>query len=126
MNSEYLLTLNDLNNQSPKYIETLFALSNGHLGIRSSSVLKGKTTHGNPGTFINGFYDTHPIVYGEWAYGYAKNHQTIVKLPDIRSLIIEIDGEKSNETDWLVEQTDFQLNMKTGMLEERYEIETSQ
>ncbi|MGX7264824.1 glycoside hydrolase family 65 protein [Enterococcus crotali] len=124
MNSEYLLTLNDLNNQSPEYIETLFALSNGHLGIRASSVLKGKTTDGNPGTFINGFYDTHPIVYGEWAYGYAKNHQTIVKLPDIRSLIIEIDGEKSNETDWFVEQTDFQLNMKTGMLEERYDIET--
>lgn len=124
MNSEYLLTLNDLKNQNPDYIETLFALSNGHVGVRASSILKGKTTQGNPGTFINGFYDTHPIVYGEWAYGYAKKHQTIVKLPDIRSLIIEIDGEKSSEADWLTTQTDFQLNMKTGMLEERYEIET--
>ncbi|WP_086443847.1 glycoside hydrolase family 65 protein [Candidatus Enterococcus lemimoniae] len=124
MNSEYLLTLNDLNNQNLDYIETLFALSNGHVGVRASSILKGKTRQGNPGTFINGFYDTHPIVYGEWAYGYAKNHQTIVKLPDIRSLIIEIDGEKSTEADWRTTQTDFQLNMKTGMLEERYEIET--
>lgn len=124
MNSEYLLTLNDLKNQNPDYIETLFALSNGHVGVRASSILKGKTTQGNPGTFINGFYDTHPIVYGEWAYGYAKKHQTIVKLPDIRSLIIEIDGEKSSEADWRTTQTDFQLNMKTGMLEERYEIET--
>lgn len=126
MNFEYLLTLNDLKNQIPEYIETLFALSNGHVGIRASSVLQGKTKQGNPGTFINGFYDTHPIVYGEWAFGYAKNHQTIVKMPDIRGLLIEIDGEKSNEADWLTNQTDFQINMATGMLKERYEIETLQ
>ena len=47
--------------------ETLFALGNGYLGMRGTFE---EGTRGTPfapteGTFINGFYESAPIVYGE-------------------------------------------------------------
>lgn len=43
--------------------ETMFALSNGYLGIR------GAVEEGTPvreaGTYLNGFYEHRPISYGE-------------------------------------------------------------
>lgn len=123
-NSDFLLKLSDVGNDNPEYLETLFALSNGHIGVRASEPIKRIETIGNPGSFINGFYDARPIGYGEWAYGYAKNHQTIVKLPDIRGIVIEIDGERSDQTQWSITKESFQLNMHRGKLEESYLIRT--
>jgi alpha,alpha-trehalose phosphorylase len=49
--------------------ETIFATGNGYIGMR------GNYAEGRPvfqsGTFINGFYESWPIVYGEEAYGFA-------------------------------------------------------
>lgn len=60
--------------------ETLFALSNGHLGIR------GTLEEGAPveevGTFLAGFYDTRPITYGESAYGFPRVGQSMLACPD--------------------------------------------
>ena len=99
-------------------------LVTGIFGVRASEPIKTGALIGNPGTFMNGFYDSHPIVYGEWAYGYAKNHQTIVKLPDIRGIFLEIDGERSNLTQWSITKESFQLDMHRGKLEESYLIRT--
>ena len=49
--------------------ETIFSVSNGYLGMR------GNFDEGTPffqnGTFVNGFYESWPITYGEEAYGFA-------------------------------------------------------
>ncbi|MBP2098961.1 glycoside hydrolase family 65 protein [Enterococcus rivorum] len=123
-NSEFLLKLSDVGNDSPEYLETLFTLSNGHVGVRASEPIKRGFVVGNPGTFMNGFYDSYPIVYGEWAYGYAKNHQTIVKLPDIRGIVLEIEGERSDQSQWSITKEAFYLDMHRGKLEESYLIRT--
>jgi alpha,alpha-trehalose phosphorylase len=34
-----------------------------------------------PGTFVNGFHETWPIVHAEEAYGFARTGQTIVNAP---------------------------------------------
>lgn len=123
--SEFILTLDDLGSQQQKNIETLFALSNGHLGIRASHPLKvGELYSGNPGTFMNGFYESHEIVYGEMAYAYAKNHQTMVKLSNLRGIVLKIEDEHSSEKEWSVQTESFSLNMKNGLLNESYLIET--
>jgi len=61
-------------------METLFTTANGYLGIR------GCHEEGAPvfqsGTFVNGFYESWPIVYGEEAYGFARTGQTIVNDAD--------------------------------------------
>ena len=50
--------------------ESLFATGNGYLGMRGNFE-EGSPAHEN-GTFVNGFYESWPIVYGEEAYGFAK------------------------------------------------------
>ena len=58
--------------------ESVFALGNGFIGMRGN--LEEQTATGAEtiqGSFLNGVFDAEPIVYGESAYGYAKNHETI-------------------------------------------------
>lgn len=119
----FLLELTDIGNKVPEYIETIFTLSNGHIGVRASMPIKQKNNNGNPGTFVNGFYDIQPIIYGEWVYGSAKSHQTIVKLPSLREIVLIIDGKRSDEENWLIERETFELNLLTGSLNESYKIE---
>ena len=60
-------------------LETTLAVANGYLGMRGGSRRAAPTPHG---TFINGFYETWPIPYGEKAFGFAKTGQTMVNVPD--------------------------------------------
>jgi alpha,alpha-trehalose phosphorylase len=71
--------------------ETTFSTANGYLGMR------GGFQEGSPsflhGTFINGFYETWPIPYGEKAYGFAKTGQTMVNVPDGKIIRLYVDDE---------------------------------
>jgi len=71
--------------------ETFFSTANGYLGMR------GSFEEGSPvfqsGTFVNGFYDSWPIVYGEEAYGFAKTGQTIVNVTDSKIIKLYVDDE---------------------------------
>jgi alpha,alpha-trehalose phosphorylase len=64
-------------------LETMLAL--GYLGMRGCPEegrfrdLKRRPNAEN-GTFISGFDETRPILYGEEAYGFAKTGQTICNL----------------------------------------------
>jgi alpha,alpha-trehalose phosphorylase len=71
--------------------ETLFALGNGYLGMRGNFE-EGRPVFQN-GTFVNGFHETWPIVYGEEAYGFPKTGQTIVNVPDGRIMKLYVDDE---------------------------------
>ena len=48
--------------------ESVFALSNGHIGLRGN--LDEGEPYGLPGTYLNGFYETRPLPYAEAGYGY--------------------------------------------------------
>lgn len=84
-----------INKDNIKSNETLFALANGHLGVRGNIEESdfNKEYVDNIGTYVNGFYESSPIIYGENAYGYAKKHQTICKLPNGHIVNFAIDGE---------------------------------
>ena len=71
--------------------ETVFALSNGYLGVRGT--LRRGTPGASPGTFVNGFHETWPIVHAEEAYGLARIGQTIVNVPDATILQLYVDDE---------------------------------
>ena len=71
--------------------ETFFSTANGYLGIRGAFE-EGQPAHDN-GTFVNGFYESWPIVYGEEAYGFAKTGQTIVNVPDGKIIKLYVDDE---------------------------------
>jgi alpha,alpha-trehalose phosphorylase len=71
--------------------ETLLALANGYLGLRGN--LDEGTPSFEPGTYINGFYETRPIQYGERAYGYPDNGQTMLNVTDGKVITASVDGE---------------------------------
>ena len=71
--------------------ETLFTMGNGNIGMRGDTEEKAGTFH--KGTYINGFFDKETILYGENAYGYAKNHETILNLPDAKRIELCVNGK---------------------------------
>ena len=58
--------------------ESVFALSNGHIGLRGN--LDEGEPHGLPGTYLNGFYEIRPLPYAEAGYGYPESGQTVVNV----------------------------------------------
>ena len=95
--------------------ETMFALGNGYLGMRGCFEEGGPI--GQNGTFINGFYETWPIIYPENAYGLATTGQTIVNVTDSKNIKLYVDDEPF----WLphanIRSFDRRLNMKSGTLD---------
>lgn len=71
--------------------ETIFSLSNGYLGMRGNFDEGGPI--GQNGTFINGFYESWPIVYPETAYGLATTGQTLLNVTDTKIIKLYIDDE---------------------------------
>jgi alpha,alpha-trehalose phosphorylase len=103
-------------------LETMLALGNGYLGMRGCPEEGGPTAEN--GTFINGFYETRPIVYGEEAYGFAKTGQTIVNVTDSKIIKLFVDDEPF----WLPTahcvRYDRRLNMQAGTLDREILWET--
>ena len=71
--------------------ETVFSLGNGFLGVRGSFE-EGRPAL-VPGTFVNGFHETWPIVHAEDAPALAKTGQTIVNVPDATIIKLYVDDE---------------------------------
>ena len=92
--------------------ESLFALSNGWLGVRGVWE-QGRPVY-EPGVLVNGFHETWPITYPESAYGFASKGQTIVYLPDPSGLRVSVDGRLLDLVDAEVERI---LDFSTGVLE---------
>src|SRR5437879_1141816 len=103
-------------------LETMLALSNGYLGMRGCPEEGGPNAENS--TLINGFYETHPIVYGEEAYGFAKTGQTIFSVTDSKIIKLFVDDEPF----WLPNANllsyDRRLNMKSGTLDREILWET--
>jgi alpha,alpha-trehalose phosphorylase len=102
--------------------ETMLALGNGYLGIRGCPEEGGP--YAENGTFINGFYETRPIVYGEDAYGFARTGQTICNVTDSKIIKLFVDDEPF----WLPNahcvRYDRRLNMQSGTLDREILWET--
>jgi alpha,alpha-trehalose phosphorylase len=71
--------------------ETALALSNGFIGIRGTYDESRPSLF--PGTFVNGFHETWPIVHAEQAFGLARTGQTIVNAPDASVIRLYVDDE---------------------------------
>ena len=95
--------------------ETMFALGNGYLGMRGCFEEGGPI--GQNGTFINGFYESWPIIYPENAYGLAKTGQTIVNVTDSKNIKLYVDDEPFWLPHATVRSFDRRLNMKSGTLD---------
>ena len=71
--------------------ESLFALSNGHLGLRGN--LDEGEPHGLPGTYLNSFYEIRPLPYAEAGYGYPEDGQSVVDVTNGKIVRLLVDDE---------------------------------
>jgi alpha,alpha-trehalose phosphorylase len=71
--------------------ESVFALSNGHIGMRGN--LDEGEPFGLPGTYLAGFYETRPLPYAEAGYGYPEDGQTVVNVTNAKIIRLLVDDE---------------------------------
>jgi len=71
--------------------ESVFALSNGHIGLRGN--LDEGEPHGLPGTYLNSFYETRPLPYAESGFGYPQGGETIVDITNGKIVRLLVDDE---------------------------------
>ena len=71
--------------------ESLFALSNGHIGLRGN--FDEGEPHGLPGTYLNSFYEVRPLPYAEAGFGYPEAGQTVVDVSNGKVLRLMVNDE---------------------------------
>jgi alpha,alpha-trehalose phosphorylase len=94
--------------------ESLFALSNGHVGLRGN--LDEGEPYGLPGTYLNSFYETRPLPYAEAGYSYPEDGQSIVDVTNGKILRLLVDDEPFDVRDGDLEAHERVLDMRAGTL----------
>jgi len=80
-----------LNVEDPARAESLFALSNGHIGLRAN--LDEGEPHGLPGTYLNSVHELRPLPYAEAGYGYPESGQTVINVTNGKLIRLMVDDE---------------------------------
>jgi alpha,alpha-trehalose phosphorylase len=71
--------------------ESVFALSNGHVGLRGN--LDEGEPYGLPGTYLGGFFEVRPLPYAEAGYGYPEDGQTVVNVTNGKIIRLLVEDE---------------------------------
>lgn len=102
--------------------ESIFALSNGHLGLRGNFE-EGEPV-GAPGTYLNGFYEERPLPYAEAGYGYPESGQTLVNITDGKLIRLTVDDELFDVRYGHLHRHKRSLDFRTGLLTREVEWES--
>jgi alpha,alpha-trehalose phosphorylase len=71
--------------------ESIFALANGHLGMRGN--LDEGEPFGLPGTYLGGFYESRELPYAEAGFGYPEAGQTVVNVTNGKIIRLLVEDE---------------------------------
>lgn len=93
-------------------VASLFTVGNGNLGIRGFA----DYDHQHSGVFLNGVFETEPILYPENSFGNAKNHQVIASLANPVALTLFRNGEPLNANSANLTGQMCRLDLETGVL----------
>lgn len=98
--------------------ETVFALGNGYIGMRGTFVegYSGPIGTGIEGTYLNGFYESEAIKYGEIAYGYPEKGQTMLNVANSKIVKLFIEDEEFDMLSGKVLDYKRTLSLKEGIL----------
>jgi alpha,alpha-trehalose phosphorylase len=70
--------------------ESVSGLPNGYLGLR------GNLDEGDPvflaGTYLNGFHETRPIIYGEYRHGFPRRSETLLNVTGGKLIRLRVNG----------------------------------
>jgi len=103
--------------------ESVFALSNGHIGLRGS--LDEGEPYALPGTYLNSFYELRPLPYAEAGYGYPESGQTIVNVTNGKLIRLLVDDEPLDVRYGQLLAHEHELDLRAGVLRRRLEWRSS-
>jgi alpha,alpha-trehalose phosphorylase len=95
--------------------ESLFALANGHLGLRGN--LDEGEPAGVPGTYLNSFYELRPLAYVEPGYGYPESGQTIINVTNGKLIHLLVDDEPFDVRYGKLQKHERTLDLRAGTLQ---------
>jgi alpha,alpha-trehalose phosphorylase len=95
-------------------LESVFALSNGHLGLRGN--LDEGEPFGLPGTYLAGFYETRPLPYAESGYGYPEAGQSVVNVTNGKIMRLLVEDEPLDVRYGTLERHERVLDLRAGVL----------
>jgi len=95
--------------------ESVFALSNGHIGVRGN--LDEGEPYGLPGSYLNGFYELHPMPYAEAGYGFPESGQTVINVTDGKVFRLLVDDEPFDVRYGDLDRHERVLDFRRGVLE---------
>ncbi|MEU6517558.1 glycosyl hydrolase family 65 protein [Streptomyces sp. NPDC046978] len=94
--------------------ESVFALSNGHVGWRGN--LDEGEPHGLPGSYLNGVHELHPLPYAEAGYGYPESGQTVINVTNGKIIRLLVDDEPFDLRYGLLRSHERVLDLRAGTL----------
>ncbi|GGT16896.1 glycoside hydrolase family 65 protein [Streptomyces chromofuscus] len=95
--------------------ESVFALSNGHVGWRGN--LDEGEPHGLPGSYLNGVHELHPLPYAEAGYGYPESGQTVINVTNGKVVRLLVDDEPFDLRYGRLVAHERTLDLRRGVLE---------
>jgi alpha,alpha-trehalose phosphorylase len=99
--------------------ESLFALSNGHIGWR------GNLDEGEPcglaGSYLNGVYESRQLPYAEAGYGYPEAGQTMINVTNAKLVRLLVDDQPFDVRSGDLRAHERSLDFRSGLLERRVE-----
>jgi alpha,alpha-trehalose phosphorylase len=95
-------------------VESVFALSNGHIGLRGN--LDEGEPHAMPGTYLNSFYERRPLPYAEGGYGYPESGQTIINVTNGKLIRLLVEDEPFDLRYGHLDRHERVLDMRAGTL----------
>jgi alpha,alpha-trehalose phosphorylase len=99
--------------------ESIFALTNGHIGLRGN--LDEGEPHDTPGTYLNGFFESLPLPYAEGGYGYPEQGQSLIDVTNGKLLRLLVDDEPFDVRYGTLVRHERVLDLRGGVL--RREVE---
>jgi len=94
--------------------ESIFALSNGHIGLRGN--LDEGEPHGLPGTYLNSFYELRPLPYAEGGYAYPESGQTAINVTNGKLIRLLVDDEPFDLRYGELQDHERELDLRDGVL----------
>ena len=95
--------------------ESLFALSNGHIGLRGN--LDEGEPYAIPGTYLNSFYEKRPLPYAEAGYGYPESGQTLIDVINGKLIRLLVDDSPFDVRYGDLHSHERCLDFRAGLLE---------
>jgi alpha,alpha-trehalose phosphorylase len=99
--------------------ESIFALSNGHIGLRGN--LDEGEPKGLPGAYLNGFCEMRPLPYAEAGYGDPESEETVVNVTNGKIIRLLVDDEPFDLRYGRLLSHERFLDFRAGVLQRRAE-----